>query len=63
MICSSRKHKFWKNEIINLENLTKHNDNFWKKWKHIGDTPPNKKLLPEQNGHKWETCYNYLYRN
>ena len=60
-ICRTKKNQFWKKEIENLNNIKK-DDNFWEKWKKIGENLTiGNQFADNIDGQKWENHFKNLF--
>ena len=59
--CRTKKTQFWKSQIEYLNNITK-DDNFWEKWKKLGEDLNTSNQFPDnEDGQKWENHFKNLF--
>ena len=61
-LCQKKKAMYEQTQIAKLEELSDDPCEFWKKWKHYGDSFNTNNPL-KVNGKKWENYFRRLYQN
>ena len=60
-LCNSKKHKFWREEIAELDQSMDNNISFWKNWKGFGENKIYNQLPEKVNGQEWENHFKNLF--